>query len=140
MVLRWAAAVFFLGAGLNHFWHADFYEQIVPPGFPSPKVLVIISGLAEAAGGLGLLIGPLRRAAGWALVALLVAVYPANIYMGLNPARFGIPPWILWARLPLQLVFLAWVWFVALGRGQNQEPSGQAGTGVETSEDDRNNP
>jgi len=112
-LLRWLAALFFMGAGLNHFWHADFYEQIVPPGFPSPKMLVIVSGVAEFLGGLGLLIHPVRRAAGWGLIALLIAVYPANIYMAFHPGRFDLPAWVLWARLPFQVVFLAWVWFVA---------------------------
>jgi uncharacterized membrane protein len=118
-LLRWTAAIFFIGAGLNHFWHEDFYEQIVPPGFPSPKTLVIVSGLAEALGGLGLLIRALRRAAGWGLIVLLIAVYPANFYMAFHPTRFGLAPWILWARLPFQAVFMAWVWFVALHRHRN---------------------
>ena len=113
---RWLAALFFVFAGVNHFLHPHFYERIVPPGFPSPKLLVIVSGVAEIAGGLGLLIRPLRRAAGWSLLALLVAIFPANLYMALHPARFGMPPWLLWARLPLQVVLVAWVWWVALRR------------------------
>ena len=111
---RWLAALFFILAGINHFLKPDFYAQIVPPAFPSPKILVLISGLAEIAGGLGLLIPRLRRAAGWGLIALLLAVFPANSYMAIHPERFGIAAWILWVRLPLQAVVIAWVWWVAL--------------------------
>src|SRR5579872_4089169 len=117
MILRFVAAVFFIGSGINHFRSAVFYERIVPPGFLSPHWLVVISGVAEMIGGIGLLIRPLRRWAGWGLIALLVAVFPANIYMALEPGRFSdmrLPEWILWARLPLQAVFMAWVWFVAI--------------------------
>ena len=106
--------MFFILAGTNHFLKPDFYAQIVPPAFPSPKILVLVSGLAEIAGGLGLLIPPLRRVAGWGLIALLLAVFPANIYMAIHPERFGIAAWILWVRLPLQAVVIAWVWCVAL--------------------------
>lgn len=112
--LRWLAAVFFVLAGINHFVMPGFYAQIVPPGFPSPKTLVIVSGLAEMAAGLGLMIRNTRRAAGWGLLALLVAVFPANIYMAIDPEGFGISPWILWVRLPMQGLFAYWVWIVAL--------------------------
>ena len=114
--LRWLAAVFFILAGINLFLHPAFYEKIMPPGFPAPKFLIFVSGLAEVAGGFGLLIHPLRRAAGWGLIALLVAVFPVNIYMALYPGHFEIAPWILWARLPLQAIFVAWVWWISLAR------------------------
>jgi uncharacterized membrane protein len=115
--LRLIAAVFFIGAGLNHFRSPGFYQRIVPPGFPSPRFLVVVSGLAEVAGGAGLLVPPLRRLAGWGLIALLIAVFPANIYMAMESAKFAdlhLPTWTFWARLPLQAVMIAWVWFVAL--------------------------
>ncbi len=120
---RWVAAVFFALAGVNHFLKPHFYEEIVPPGFPSPKILVMVSGLAEIAGGVGLVVRPARRLAGWGLIALLLAVYPANIYMAAHPERFGVPAWILWARLPLQVVFLVWVWLVGLGRSAKNKMS-----------------
>jgi uncharacterized membrane protein len=85
--------------------------------FPSPLLLVIVSGICEIAGGIGLLVRPLRRFAGWGLIALLLCVFPANLYMALFPERIAdlhISHWLLWLRLPLQGVFLAWVWFVAL--------------------------
>jgi uncharacterized membrane protein len=117
--LRILAAVFFVGAGVNHFRNAGFYERIVPPSFPSPHILVAISGVAEIVGGFGLLIRPLRRWAGWGLIALLVAVFPANLYMAMEPDKFAdlhLPGWTFLARLPLQAVIIAWVWFVSLGR------------------------
>jgi uncharacterized membrane protein len=113
-ILRGLAAIFFVVAGTFHFLKPDLYVQIMPPYLPAPQLLVAISGVAEIAGGLGLLLRPLRRAAGWGLVALLIAIFPANIYMVQHPGQFHLAPWILWVRLPFQAVFIAWVWFVAL--------------------------
>lgn len=118
---RWLASVLFILAGINHFLHPHFYERIVPPGFPSPQFLVLVSGLAEIVGGLGVLMGRLRRLAGWGLLVLLILIFPANIYMALHPQRFEISPWILWTRLPLQAVLMAWVWWVTLWRSQKSE-------------------
>lgn len=116
--MRWLAAVFFVVTGLKHFRDPVFYRRIIPPFFPGRSALVVISGVCEIAGGLGLLIRPLRRAAGWGLIALLIAVFPANIYMAVAPnetadGRFA--GWMLWLRLPLQAVLIAWVWVIALG-------------------------
>jgi uncharacterized membrane protein len=118
IILRGLAAIFFVVAGTFHFFRLELYLQIMPPYFPAPQLLVAVSGVAEIAGGIGLLIRPLRRAAGWGLIALLLAVFPANIYMLQHPGQFHFAPWILWARLPLQGVFIAWVWFVAIRRSQ----------------------
>ncbi len=115
--LRASAAALFVAAGVNHFVHPEFYRQIVPPGFPSPAVLVALSGACEIVGGVGLLIPSLRRAAGWGLIALLAAVFPANVYMATSPEHFSVPAWALWIRLPLQAVLIGWVWRVALSRG-----------------------
>lgn len=117
IVARALAAVFFIVAGANHFIHAPFYCRIVPPRFPSPALLVAVSGICEIAGGIGVLIRPLRRAAGWGLIALLIAVFPANLYMAQHPEQFGelhTSRWLLWLRLPLQGVLIAWVWYAAL--------------------------
>ena len=114
--LRWLAAVFYIVAGIGHFVRPEMYLKIMPPFFPAPALLVLISGVAEVAGGLGLLIRPVRSAAGWGLIALLIAIFPANIYMLQHPDLFQIAPWILWTRLPLQIVFIAWVWFIAIQR------------------------
>ncbi|MBC8107512.1 MAG: DoxX family membrane protein [Anaerolineae bacterium] len=107
----------FIAAGAWHFVNPEFYRLIIPPMFPAPAALVIISGIAEIAGGIGILIPRLRRIAGWGLIALLIAVYPANIYMAVAPEKIPnltAPQWALWARLPLQLALAAVVWFVAL--------------------------
>ena len=119
LVLRLLASLAFVVAGVLHFVFPDKYEHVIPPGFPSPKMLVLISGLAEIAGGVGLWIRPLRRAAGWGLIALLIAVFPANVYMAVHPdyvANLTVGHWLLWARLPLQPVLIWWVWAVSLSR------------------------
>ena len=106
------AAVLYIGAGYLHFAKPGTYVKIVPPFLPWPLALVYISGVAEIAGGLGLLIPMVRRAAAWGLVALLIAVFPANIYMAMNPVGSGaaaVPQALLWARLPLQLLLGWWV-------------------------------
>ena len=78
-------------------------------------MLVYLSGAAEIAGGVGLLVPRLRRAAGIGLLLLLVAVFPANIYMAVADVSLPnthVPQWALWLRLPFQFAFMAWVWFV----------------------------
>ena len=94
-----------------HFLRPLMYEQIVPPAFGHAHELVAISGAAEIAGGLGLLLPQTRRAAGFGLIALLLAVWPANIWMAAGPERFATvaPVWALWARVPLQVVLMWWV-------------------------------
>jgi uncharacterized membrane protein len=102
--------IFFIGAGVNHFTMPGFYRKIVPPGMGDPATLVAVSGVAEIAGGLGVFVPRTRRAAGVGLIALLAAVFPANVYMARNPARFGQPRWVLYARLPLQPLAMLWAW------------------------------
>lgn len=107
-------ALFFVFAGVTHFTSPDFFTAIVPPALPAPLALVYVSGVFEILGGLGVLWPATRAAAGVGLVALLVAVYPANLYMAWAPERFvaqGTPLWALYARLPLQFVFIAWAWW-----------------------------
>ena len=101
----------FIAAGAVHFIRPAMYEQIIPPQLGHAGLLVAISGIAEIAGGIGLMIPRTRRAAGLGLIALLVAVWPANIYMALEAGHFAAaaPPWILWARVPLQVVMIWWV-------------------------------
>ncbi len=105
----------FVGAGVMHFIKPKMFEAIVPPSFPSPKALVAISGVAEIAGGIGLLIEPVRLAAGIGLILLLIAVFPANLYMARQPERFRqlAPAWVLWSRLPFQGVLIAVVAWAA---------------------------
>jgi uncharacterized membrane protein len=105
-------AALFVGAGVNHFVNPRAYEAIVPPSLQGSKKLVVqVSGVAEVAGGLGVLLRPTRRASGLGLVALLVAVFPANLYMARSPERFKkIPRWALLGRLPLQPLMMWWAW------------------------------
>jgi uncharacterized membrane protein len=117
--LRWALALFMVVAGVMHFVAPRFYEQIVPPPLPATTV-VVLSGLAEIALGVGLAFEPTRRAAAWGTVALLVAVFPANVYLAISSVELvGLPAWMpqpstaaRYGRLPVQLVFLAWAWLV----------------------------
>jgi len=103
-------ASLFIGAGLLHFLKSGPYLRIMPPALPMPQLLVALSGAAEVAGGLGLLLPATRRWASWGLLALLLAVFPANIYMLQMHAQLHLPAWALWARLPLQPLLMWWVW------------------------------
>lgn len=108
---RRALAAFFIGAGVNHFVIPGVYKRIVPPGLGDPETLVRVSGVAEVAGGVGVLLPRTRRLAGCGLVALLAAVFPANVHMARNPEKFEkIPAWALYARLPLQPLMMWWAW------------------------------
>jgi uncharacterized membrane protein len=101
----------YLAAGTLHFIATSRYMAIMPPYLPAHRALVLISGAAEMTGGLGILtpIPAVQRFAAWGLVALLIAVMPANIYMVTDHANFPtIPLWAVWARLPLQLPLIYW--------------------------------
>ena len=102
----------FVAAGALHFVVPRPYEAIVPPYLPSPKVLVAISGACEILGGLGVVVPATRRFSGWGLVALLLAIFPANVYMAVDSERFRslAPAWALYARLPLQFVLIWWIY------------------------------
>jgi uncharacterized membrane protein len=108
---RRALAAFFISAGVKHFVIPRVYKRIVPPGLGDPGTLVRISGVAEVAGGVGVLLPQTRRLAGFGLIALLAAVFPANVHMARNPEKFEkIPASALYARLPLQPLMMWWVW------------------------------
>lgn len=112
-MVRRLAAPFFIGAGVLHFVIPKTYEAIVPRYLPAHRKLVYASGAAEIVGGAGLLHPRTRRWAGWWLIATLIAVFPANVNMALNPDRYAkaVPGGeaALIARLPFQAVFIAWV-------------------------------
>jgi uncharacterized membrane protein len=106
------ASIFYIGAGILHFTNTQFYLKIMPPYIPYHLAMVYISGAAEIAGGLGLLVPFVRREAAWGLVALLIAVFPANLYMATNHIQVSstpTPPALAWGRLPLQVLFIIWV-------------------------------
>ncbi|MGF1472556.1 MAG: DoxX family membrane protein [Rubrobacteraceae bacterium] len=103
----------FVVAGALHFVSPRTYEQIMPPYLPSHRELVYLSGALEIAGGLGLFPERTRLAAGVGLILVLIAVWPANLQMLLDARAAGKPSWwvgLLWARMPLQLVLIVWVW------------------------------
>ena len=106
-------SVFFIYFGVDHFINPNFYLSIMPPSFPLHLEAVYISGLFEILGGIGVLLSKTRKLAGWGLFALLIAVYPANIYMALTPEAFpDIPLSALYFRLVLQFLFFYWAYSV----------------------------
>lgn len=107
---------FFLTTGVLHFVNPQTFENITPDYLPAHLALVLISGAAEVAGGLGLLMSRTRRAAGVGLILLLIAIFPANIGMAVNAEDHSIPEPLLWARLPLQPLLIWWVYRASLRR------------------------
>ena len=111
-----ALAGFFTFAGIMHFVIPRSYEATMPPYLPFHRESVIVSGLAEIAGGLAVIPPSTRNPlARWWLIALLVAVFPANVHMAVNPGQVRgldkrIPRWALWARLPVQVLLVYWTW------------------------------
>lgn len=113
-ILRGVLAVAIIVVGITHFVHPDQYAKIVPPEFPHPVALVYISGVFEILGGIGLMIPLVSVAAAWGLIALFVAVFPANLYQTTHSISIeGIPhyPLLYWFRLPFQAVLVAWAWW-----------------------------
>ncbi len=117
--LLFVMAPLYVVAGVMHFVVPELYVQIVPPIFPAPLALVYLTGIAEIAVGIGLLIPRTRRHAAWATVALLVAIFPANVYMATHGVVIeGMPgggdpsEFVRWGRLPLQGVLILWaLWY-----------------------------
>ncbi len=113
---RAALAAFFSFTGTMHFVTPRAYEAMMPPYLPRHREAVAVSGAAEIAGGAALLHPATRRLGRWWLLALLVAVFPANVHMAMHPEQVGgfvlkkAPRWLLWARLPLQPLAMLWVW------------------------------
>ena len=105
-------AAFFVGSGVNHFVMPRAYERMVPPRLQEDAgTVVAVSGVAEIVGGLAVLPSRTRPLAGPGLVALLAAIFPANLYMARAPERFRkVPRWALYARLPLQPLMMWWAW------------------------------
>jgi uncharacterized membrane protein len=116
-ILKVVLAALMVFAGVMHFVTPEPFVKIVPAQLPSPLALVYISGVFEILGGLGLLIRRTQRLAAWGLVALYVAVFPANINMAIHQISFDdahpVPAAALWLRLPLQAVLIAWAWWLS---------------------------
>lgn len=125
-VLLWLLALGMTAVGITHFTDPQLFMRIVPPPLPARET-VLLSGVFEVLGGLGLLVPKLRRAAAWGLVALYVAVFPANIYMAvagiqLDPAN-PMSAWAGWVRLPFQALFIYWAWSFTKRAAPRAEPS-----------------
>lgn len=115
-VFRVVLAGFMIFAGMMHFARPDFFVRMVPDSLPEPLLITWASGLFELVLGAAVLVAKTRGAAGIGLMALYVAVLPANINMALHPLQTGaadVAPWLLWARLPLQAVLMAVAWWVS---------------------------
>jgi uncharacterized membrane protein len=114
LILKYLLCLFFVLAGLNHFISPAFYLKIMPPYLPWHLTLVYLSGFFEIVLGVMVIIKTVTRLAAWGLIALLIAVFPANLHMALNPELFSnIHPIALWLRLPLQAVLIAWAYWYA---------------------------
>lgn len=119
--LVYVMGAIYVVAGVSHFVVPDLFAQIVPPQLPAPTALVYSSGVAEVAVGIGVMVPRTRRVAAWGLVGLLLAVFPANIYMATSgvviqgaPAIIAEPGPGRWIRLPLQGVLIAWaLWYTS---------------------------
>lgn len=102
----------YLAAGLNHFLSTGVYLPMMPSWIPAHRELIYLSGALEILGGLAVLVPRFRPAAGWFLVALLIAVFPANVHMARNPELFApAPAWALFLRLPMQIALGWWAWW-----------------------------
>jgi uncharacterized membrane protein len=127
--LRVVLVVFMIAIGIGHFVRPQPFVSIVPAFLPAPLVLVLVSGFFEVLGGVGLLVPRARRAASVGLVLLYLSVFPANINMVMHPELGeGIPLWALWARLPFQVLFIAWALWA--GGGRQPGDAGLAGRGA----------
>ncbi len=116
---RYLLAIFMVGAGCMHFVRPDFYLKIMPPYLPFHLELVYLSGLCEALCGVLLLVRRSSRLAAWGIFALLIAVFPANIYLYQHQELLPAPGWLHLMRLPLQGVFLLWAYWHTRPHGQS---------------------
>lgn len=105
-LFAYVMGIFYIFAGSMHFIAPSIYLKMMPKILPYHLPLVYISGVAEILCGLGFLFQETRSLAAWATILLLIAIFPANIKMAMHPEQFGIEPWLLYARLPLQLVLI----------------------------------
>lgn len=114
-ILQGLYALIFFTSGVGHFIRTEWYLRLMPPYLPWHKQLVWISGVCEIALAVFLLVPRFSAVAAWGLIALLIAVFPANIHMAVtsgtaDPAVPGVSPFLAWARLPLQGVLIYWAY------------------------------
>lgn len=118
-VVRVLFAAFFILAGVSHFTNSRFFISIVPPYLPWPAALVYVSGMAEFGVGALLVVPATAPLAGWGLIALLIAVFPANVHMAMNVGLYPtMSPRALWIRLPLQGVLILWAYWYTRPAGR----------------------
>lgn len=110
-ILMILLALFMIGGGLAHFLNSEFYLRMMPPYVPAPTFMVALSGVFEIVLGVALLIPKTRVLAAWGIIALLIAIFPANIHMYLNRDQWPeIPAVFTLIRLPFQFIFIGWAW------------------------------
>lgn len=110
-ISKFVLAIFIIGAGIMHFVNPSFFLKIMPQYLPLHKELVLVSGVCEALLGILLLIPAYSRWAAWGIVALLIAVFPANLYVYQHQELIAAPPLVHLLRLPLQGVFILWAYW-----------------------------
>jgi uncharacterized membrane protein len=114
-ILLGLMALFYVGGGINHFLDPGFYMPMMPPYLPWHGPLVFLSGVAEVVLGIAVLIPATRRVAAWGIIALLIAIFPANLHIAFNNVPLGVAPEGLgiwnWVRLPFQAVFILWAYW-----------------------------
>ena len=106
---------FYIGAGINHFWHPVAYIAIIPPYFPFHPFLVFLSGVIEIVLGVMLFFSQFRKVAVILIIMMLIAFIPVHVFMiqvgGCVTSTICIPLWLAWIRLfPLQFIFIWWAW------------------------------
>lgn len=108
---QYLMGILYILAGLNHFRIPRMYIRIIPPVFPSPKVLNAIAGFGETILGILLLLPAISQWAAWGIIALLIAIFPANVYMYIDDkASLKLPKWLRFIRLPMQVLLILWAW------------------------------
>lgn len=126
MLGKWTFAALFIAGGINHFVAPDMYVRIMPPYLPFHRPLVLLSGAFELILGVLLLVPRYSRLAAWGLIALLIAIFPANIYLYQHQEFLHAPPILHFIRLPLQGVLILWAFAYTRRRPL---PSGAPGEG-----------
>lgn len=122
LIFRWILSIVFVLAGIYHFVNPSIYLRIMPPFLPVPLFLIYLSGFFQMIFGVLLSVPKFTNQAAWGLIALLIAVFPANIYMAMNTEAFPeVNASLIWLRLPLQFVLIAWAyWFTSEKRKINE--------------------
>jgi uncharacterized membrane protein len=128
-ILKYLMGAFYVGAGVLHFVIPDFYLKIMPPYLPWHKFLVDLSGVCEIALGILVMIPRTTRLAAWGIISLLIAVFPANIYVYQNQHELfpDASPVLHLVRLPLQGVAILWAWWYTRPEGANREVHAESG-------------